>query len=347
MYVSVPVGAIPAASQTVPQAQTNNNVRRIGFTIRINLSSNMFGVVFKCIFAAVKVVFVFYMLSRGLKWDDTASLLLLGFAVGWWFWECGSILARERARRTEQLRQARNLDRARAERIARETGENQEVPTPLPQMANAPAVRRGVFPFGWLHALFGNHGLHRAARRNNAPAVDVSNWDLAHERRVLRLFYDTGNLPNNLTVDDRHIPDNDRSLPLAPPMANWFFRHIALPVWLLIASTTPAFEFRRRAAIRRREEHMRLLVQKLTRDARTQQLMSSQATQSEAGTTQPPDDSRRQPNVLPRGLSDIARRYYQRVLARGEAVDWEEERAAQEEMQGPAVVDNNEQMALF
>jgi hypothetical protein len=34
-------------------------------------------------------------------------------------------------------------------------------------------------------------------------------------------------------------------------------------------------------------------------------------------------------NVYPEGLNSVAKRYYERVMARGEGVDWEEEREAQ------------------
>jgi hypothetical protein len=37
-------------------------------------------------------------------------------------------------------------------------------------------------------------------------------------------------------------------------------------------------------------------------------------------------------NVYPEGLNAVAKRYYQRVMARGEGVDWEEEREAQRAM---------------
>lgn len=35
------------------------------------------------------------------------------------------------------------------------------------------------------------------------------------------------------------------------------------------------------------------------------------------------------PRVLPDGLGRVAKRYYERVMARGEGIDWEEEREAQ------------------
>lgn len=34
-------------------------------------------------------------------------------------------------------------------------------------------------------------------------------------------------------------------------------------------------------------------------------------------------------NVYPEGLNAVAKRYYERVMARGEGVDWDEEREAQ------------------
>jgi hypothetical protein len=38
------------------------------------------------------------------------------------------------------------------------------------------------------------------------------------------------------------------------------------------------------------------------------------------------------PHVYPQGLNDVAKRYYERVVVRGEGVDWEEEREAQRAM---------------
>ena len=38
------------------------------------------------------------------------------------------------------------------------------------------------------------------------------------------------------------------------------------------------------------------------------------------------------PNVYPDGLNPVAQRYYERVMARGDGIDWEEEREAQRAM---------------
>lgn len=330
------------------QANTNGDPPlRTGLTIRIRLTTDLLNVITNCLFAAIKVSIVFWMLTRGLHWKDTESLAIMAVGLCWWIWECGSILARERTRLANQLRQAQNLEWARAERLARENG---QVPPPPPPPVNAQVAgandRNPIARFlGRMQRQPG--GVHPARQPLTGPR-DVVSFDLAHERRVLRLFYDSGNLPTNLTVDDRHIPDNDRSLPLAPPVPSVFYRYIVLPTSLLLGSAFPILEQRRRAAIRRREEHMRLLVEKLTRDARTQQFMAAQANGENVAADAPQNDFAPLPeHVLPRGLSEIARRYYARVLARGEVIDWEEERAAQQAMGGGRNEQEDEQMGLF
>lgn len=345
MYTTVSLSS-SSASTTTPGV--NALPRRTGVTIRIRLTTDLLNVISNCLFAAFKVSIVFWMLTRGLQWTDTESLAIMAVGLCWWIWECGSILARERARLANQLRQAQNLEWARAERVARENG---QVPPPPPppvpqhgQLPGADAANPLARLFGRLH----RHPGLQPARRPFLLSNDIASFDLAHERRVLRLFYDSGNLPATLNVDDRHIPDNDRSLPLAPPSPGIFYRYILLPVWLLLGSAFPILEQRRRAAIRQREEHMRLLVEKLTRDARMQQIMARQQANGDGAMPTQDESTARPENVLPRGLNEIAQRYYARVLARGEVIDWEEERAAQQAMgNGRNNEQDDEQMGLF
>jgi hypothetical protein len=51
-------------------------------------------------------------------------------------------------------------------------------------------------------------------------------------------------------------------------------------------------------------------------------------------------------NVYPEGLNDVAKRYYERVMARGEGVDWDEEREAQRAMGIPDEDEAGDDMRL-
>ncbi|WWD16155.1 hypothetical protein CI109_100580 [Kwoniella shandongensis] len=92
---------------------------------------------------------------------------------------------------------------------------------------------------------------------------------------------------------------------------------LLLPVILWFVTLIPEWESIRARAIRRRERAMRVIVGELQQ--------SDQAEGQEATET-------RTPPVLPEGLSESARKYYTRVMERGEGIDWEEEREAQRAM---------------
>jgi hypothetical protein len=51
-------------------------------------------------------------------------------------------------------------------------------------------------------------------------------------------------------------------------------------------------------------------------------------------------------NVYPEGLNAVAKRYYQRVMARGEGVDWEEEREAQRALGIPDEDEGGDEMRM-
>ncbi|ORY28318.1 hypothetical protein BCR39DRAFT_535499 [Naematelia encephala] len=88
--------------------------------------------------------------------------------------------------------------------------------------------------------------------------------------------------------------------------------HVVLPIYLWFITLFPAFEALRARAIRRRERAMRQLVNERS-----------------AGQL---DDMGEPLVVLPQGLDVWGKAYYQRVIARGEGIDWEEERDAQRAM---------------
>jgi len=69
----------------------------------------------------------------------------------------------------------------------------------------------------------------------------------------------------------------------------------------------------------------------------------------EATADQGPDDVRgegERENVYPEGLNAVAKRYYQRVMARGEGVDWEEEREAQRALGIPEEEEGGDEMRM-
>lgn len=69
----------------------------------------------------------------------------------------------------------------------------------------------------------------------------------------------------------------------------------------------------------------------------------------EATADQGPDDVQgegERENVYPEGLNAVAKRYYQRVMARGEGVDWEEEREAQRALGIPEEEEGGDEMRM-
>lgn len=74
---------------------------------------------------------------------------------------------------------------------------------------------------------------------------------------------------------------------------------------------------------------MRILVGELSTPVPTD------TTESGSGTDQPGPEVQENVSpelVLPEGLNEEAKKYYQRVMERGEGIDWEEEREAQRAM---------------
>ena len=135
-----------------------------------------------------------------------------------------------------------------------------------------------------------------------------------------------------------------------------------MPLYILLLSFWPDGDNARRAAIREREVHMRLLSQKLTEAEQQDQATTSAAefagdpvmddstsTRDTSWVTEPSDGTS-MPPVIPKGLGPRAQRYWARVLERGETIDWDEERAAQAELlgrAGGAQPAEEEQMGFF
>lgn len=94
----------------------------------------------------------------------------------------------------------------------------------------------------------------------------------------------------------------------------WIQTQFLLPLCLWFITLIPEWENIRARAIRRRERAIRAAVSEAT-----------------AASSQEGEEGERE-NVYPEGLNAVAKRYYERVMGRGEGVDWEEEREAQRAM---------------
>ncbi|OXC69167.1 hypothetical protein AYX13_02110 [Cryptococcus neoformans] len=99
-----------------------------------------------------------------------------------------------------------------------------------------------------------------------------------------------------------------------------FQTQVLLPVLLWAVTLMPGWETTRAKLIRMRERRMRALAN----------VINPEQSQPREGAEQAPE-TQREPE-LPAGLSGPARAYYLRVLSRGDAIDWDEEREAQRAM---------------
>lgn len=99
----------------------------------------------------------------------------------------------------------------------------------------------------------------------------------------------------------------------------WIQTQLLLPFCLWFITLIPEWENIRARVIRRRERAMRVAVGEAT--------AAAAAADGDNG-----DGDVERENVYPEGLNAVAKRYYQRVMVRGEGVDWEEEREAQRAM---------------
>jgi hypothetical protein len=109
----------------------------------------------------------------------------------------------------------------------------------------------------------------------------------------------------------------------------WILTQLLLPFCLWFITLIPEWENIRARAIRRRERAMRAAVGEAT-----------------AAAAQGDEEEGERENVYPEGLNDVAKRYYERVMARGEGVDWDEEREAQRAMGIPDEDEAGDDMRL-
>lgn len=265
---------------------------------------------------AIKVEIALWMITRGLPYTDWRYLAFMFAGLFWWMWECTGML------RAEQRREAQRRGGALpGQQIAPGNAENNVVRGPGPGGLPDPGRRT------------------TAASRQRRGPNQIPLFGLAYERRCLRLFYHDPSSRRPVTsATDHRIPQSERNLPLAPREPGFLWKYLVMPLFLLVLSLWPDGDNARRAAIREREVHMRLLSQKLTEAA--QQVGTNE---TDTSATISPDtnsgastDATAPTPVIPKNLGRQAEQYWKRVLSRGETIDWDEERAAQAELLGRA-----------
>lgn len=149
-----------------------------------------------------------------------------------------------------------------------------------------------------------------AAVRANHRRSPASNNLLASVIPLVHLDVDAGQLrlPTSPTHREANHPVHPREAQRQPP--RWLTQ-FCLPVLLWVVTLMPEWEAIRARAIRRRERTMRVLVGEMSAGA------------------QIVEEGAEALRIYPEGLNPAAKAYYERVMARGEGIDWEEEREMQ------------------
>ena len=175
-----------------------------------------------------------------------------------------------------------------------------------------------------------------AQQANDQPPVVVNGRAPARPARPPTLASTTAFIPLlHLRTDAAQLghPTTDlRGATTSTPTRRqplWIQTQLLLPFCLWFITLIPEWENIRARAIRRRERAMRAAVGAATAAA---------AAQGE-------EEGERE-NVYPEGLNAVAKRYYERVMARGEGVDWDEEREAQRAMGIPDEDEAGDDMRL-
>lgn len=291
--------------------------------------------------AAIKIEIALWMLTRGLHSSDWRYWAFEAVGMIWWLWECFGIYRTER-RKLDGIARAQGNGGQRNAQGNDRPAENGVVRGPGPAGLPDPGRRTTA-----------------ASRRGTRGPNPIPLFGLAYERRCLRLFYhDPASTRPVTSTTDHRIPRQERNLPLAPREPGFVWTYIIMPLFVLVLSFWPDGDNARRAAIREREVHMRLLSQKLT-EAEQQEDPTNPATDDTTNDSLAPADpssitdpspASAVPPVIPKNLGPRAQRYWARVLARGETIDWDEERAAQADLlgrAGGAQAAEEEPMGLF
>ena len=247
------------------------------------------------LFSFVRIGALTWWLTRSMRWDDASLWIIVSLGGGWWIGEA-----------TQRIQDAIAAHRRLANPVAI-PGEAPREPGVL-QLPGQPPAARGLNP--------------RRANPTNVGAqmhvlIPLIHLDVDSRQLHLRQSDTHAALE---TLDSQLGAWQREAQRSTPP--HWIQTQIILPVVLWFITLIPEFETIRARAIRRRERAMRVLVGE----------MSTAASPTTPNVELPGSEPQARPpraQILPPGLSQVARNYYTRVLARGEGIDWEEEREAQ------------------
>ncbi|EIW70059.1 hypothetical protein TREMEDRAFT_29901 [Tremella mesenterica DSM 1558] len=283
----------PIPTPTVPLPQTTRVIYRR--TFRINLPAIPRNVLVHMFFSLLKLNAMLWMLTRGMGWDDPRFWVIGGAAAGWWVGDgLNRYRIEMRQRRRTQIQPTPLPNQIPQNQQNGQNGQNQAPNIGLGIQAGREgrAVQNGRNPNG-----------RSRRRRNFNPLNFFAYVHLNTDRRQLHLSRSTS---------EPRLRDRRRVQP------SWFQTQLLLPVSLWFITLVPSWESARGRRIRQRERAMRVVVGGVDR---------SSVSDSNLGLGISGSGMRR--HVLPDGLGEAAKRYYERVLQRGEGIDWEEEREAQ------------------
>ncbi|OCF36425.1 hypothetical protein I316_01674 [Kwoniella heveanensis BCC8398] len=313
----------PTPTTTIAPPGTRVVFRR---TFRLRIPAISLTVLSNVFFSLIKNIMMIWMLTRNMRWDDYRFWVISGFAGGWWAVEVYGQLNR----------QAREV-RARAR-------------------AAAAAAAAGGAGDGTNHG--GNAGQGQAQDNGNGQTPPVV---INQDQPQANVAANNGNAPRPTPPRPRrnttttlaslipriHLATDSAELRLPPPSLNsptsfsrptqirdrpmWVVTQLLLPIALWFVTLIPEWEAIRARAIRRRERSMRVLVNEMQPPQPPEQ-GEDRPGRVEDDTATPADQGLRRTFRLPDGMSECAKKYYLRVMERGEGIDWEEEREAQRAM---------------
>jgi hypothetical protein len=271
-------------------------------------------------FSGLKILAMLWMLTQHMEWDDFRLWILGGAAGGWWLGDGMHRLHRER-----QVRGG----------AAAQPG----IPRPDGQGGVNDGIPPNVAADAPIHAAAaagaaGGPGRPRIQRQRNP-------WTLLS---LLHMDVDARQLHLPLSSTHSALDASDAQRTATDPARAEAIRRRAgrqparLLTQLLLPVALPEFEAIRARAIRRRERAMRVLVGELTANspetavgevgADVDPAERLEAGEGEGG-GEGAEPSQVPRHVFPQGLGVAAGKYYDRVMQRGEGIDWEEEREAQ------------------
>lgn len=263
-----------------------------GAVLRLRLALPPISILQHMAYSAIKIGAILWMLCRDMKWGDVRFWILAGAAAGWWVGDGLNAWFQERPRVV----------------VRPDAG------PPAAQGHNAGAGVDGAAQ--GIPGQQGNPGQQGDAGQQGGPRP-ARPPSFASATAFVPLIH--------LSTDSAQLghPTTNPSQPLRDPVRRTPSRlqtQFVLPFILWFVTLIPEWENIRARVIRQRERAMRVVVGELTNISATAAQDNSEGAEEE------------RQNVYPEGLNDVAQRYYERVMRRGEGVDWEEEREAQRAM---------------